>query len=273
MIQPAKPYFLIRIARQSQNQKKEKVGKIIIPETLRFMQYNLQCGEVVAIGEKANEYFPEVKIGYTLLVHHFVEGEGEQDAREDHLVDQDENFNYYVVSAYAFHRKNVETYAVWDGEKIIPNKDYIFLEPETVVDPKSPDEYIESAIKKTETGLFVFNKWRENRETKTEKIKSLRQEIDSLSKSGVNKPHVITAIRNKEAEIELLSTQINKRLYKPCKIAAFNPELSSLFGHQIELNDEIWMLDSAIETIIEFNGRKYIAAKTQYIGCINKGQE
>lgn len=271
MVKPFKNYFLIRINRAKEEQNKEKIGNIFLAPSQVFMTRNTQCGEVVAIGDKAREYFPEVKIGHTLLIHHFCQGANEADAREDHLVDQDENYNYYVVSAFAFHRKNVETYGAWDGEKIIPNKDYIFLEPEIVIDPKSPDEYINSALQQSDNGLFVFKEWKESRETKTEKIKTLKTEIESLSKSGTHKPAVITAIKQKEAEIEILSADINQKCYKPYKIAAFNPSLQEPFNNQIEINDEVWILNLAAQTEIEFNNRKYIVAKTEYIGGINKG--
>lgn len=272
MITPAKYYFLIRIRREEESQRKEKIGNIILAPSQVFMTRNTQCGEIVAIGELAQKHFPEARIGHTLLVHHFVQGQNETDAREDHLVDQDGEYNYYVVSAYSFHRKNNETYAVWDGEKIIPNKDYIFLEPEMVVDPKSPDEYIEAALKKTDSGLLVFENWKDSRETQTEKIKSLKTEIDALCKSGTHKPHVQKAIEQKEAEIKTLSANLNKRCYEPYTIAAFNPSLREDFKMEICKGDEIWMSNISTQTEIEFNGSRYRVAKIDYIGCINKGQ-
>lgn len=269
---PMPPYFLIRISRQEQAQKKQKLGSIIIPETETFMMYNLQCGEVIGIGQKAHEYFPEVEIGHTLLIHHFVQGANDNESREDHLVHQDEIYNYYVVTCYDYYRKGNETYGAWDGEKIIPNKDYIFLEIPTKKEPETPDEYINSALQEHTSGLFTFSKWEESRETKAEKMKRLQEEIQWLSKSNPDKPHIRQGILEKEAELQRLSLDINSRSYQEYTIAAFNPELK-IYLPGILIGGKILVLNIAAQTEIEFSNKKYIVAKASYIGGIISNKE
>lgn len=113
-LRPMPPYFLVKIKRDD----KPKEGTIIVPDTIRYMAYNTQCGEITAIGEQAAKYFPEAKIGMTLLIHHFVQAESDAEARLNHLVHSDDTFNYYVVTAYEYqsgsYSKNCETYGVWD---------------------------------------------------------------------------------------------------------------------------------------------------------------
>lgn len=261
-------YVFIRIARKKQEQKKGKIGSIIIPETQRFFMYNMQVGEILAIGKAAAKSFPEMKVGHTLLCHHFVESEDDSSAREDHLVHQDDDYNYYVVTCFEFYRKGNETYGVWDGEKIIPNKEYIFLEPPLKDDPKSPDEYINSALSKTQSGLLVFSNWTESRETKTEKMQRLKKEIESLSKSGISQPHIKRGIEEKEAELTRMSLDVNSKKYEAYTIAAFNPELKEHFhpDANIAVGEIIYVLNIAAQTEIDFNGKKYIVAKTNYIG-------
>lgn len=268
---PHSPYFLIRISRQEQAQKKQKIGSIIIPETQTFMMYNLQCGEIVGIGQNAHEYFPEVEIGHTLLIHHFVQGADDNEAREDHLIHQDEVYNYYVVACFDFYRKGNETYGVWDGTKIIPNKDYIFLETPKKDEPKSPDEYINAALKSTSGGILTFTNWQESRESKADKMQRLQAEIQELSKSGAQKPHIAKGIQERERELELLSVDINTKSYVPYTIAAFNLELKEQFDNSanIEVGEQVWLLNIAAQTQIEFNDKSYIVAKTNYIGVIN----
>lgn len=261
---PMPSYFLIRIARKEE--RKQKIGSIIIPETQTFMMYNIQAGEIVGIGKKAAEYFPEAKVGDTLLCHHFVQGLNENDAREDHLIHQDETHNYYVVTCFDFHRKSNETYGIWDGEKIIPNKDYIFLEVPTKDDPKSPDEYINSAIQQTTGGILTFTNWTESRETKADKMQRLKSEIQELSKSGAQKPHIAQGIKVKEAELEQLSLNINNKSYQEYTVAAFNPDLKNHLP-EIEVGGSIYILNIAAQTEIDFMDKKYIVAKTSYIGC------
>jgi hypothetical protein len=235
------------------------------------MMYNMQAGEIMAIGSKAREYFPEAQVGQTLLVHHFVEGESESEAKEDHLVHQDDEYNYYVVACYDFHRKGNETYGAWDGEKIIPNKDYIFLEVPMPKEPVTADDYINSAIQKTSGGILTFSKWNESRESKAQKMQRLKSEIESLSRSGISKPHIARGIQEKERELESLSLDINSRQYEPHTIAAFNSSLQEEFFPEADIRtgSTVFMLNIATQTQIEFNNKKYIVAKTSYIGGIN----
>jgi hypothetical protein len=257
---------MIKIERALQEEKKNKLGSIIIPETQRFLMYNMQGGEITAIGSKAKEHFPELEIGHTLLCHHFVEGEGEQSAREDHLIHQDETYNYYVVTCFDFHRKSNETYGIWDGEKIIPNKDYIFLEVPTKDTPNTPDEYINSAIKQTQGGILTFTNWTESRETKAEKMQRLKNEIQELSKSGAQKPHIAQGIKVKENELEQLSLNINNKSFQQYIVAAFNPDLKNDLPN-IEIGGSVYVLNIAAQTEIDFMDYKYNVVKTSYIGC------
>lgn len=259
-------YFIIRISREKEIQQKQRIGSIIIPDTQVFMMYNVQAGEIVGIGKKAADYFPEAKVGDTLLCHHFVQGLNERDAREDHLIHQDETYNYYVVTCFDFHSKSNETYGIWDGEKIIPNKDYIFLEVPTKDDPKSPDEYINSAIRQTSGGILTFANWTESRETKAEKMQRLKSEIQELSKSGAQKPHIAQGIKVKEMELERLSLDLNNKSYQQYTVAAFNPDLTNSFP-KLEVGGSIYALNIAAQTEIDFMNKKYIVTKINYIGC------
>lgn len=263
---PMPSYSLIRISREKELQRKQKIGSILIAETQTFMMYNVQAGEIVEIGAKAANYFPEAKVGDQLLCHHFVQGSNENEAREDHLIYQDETYNYYVVTCFDFHGKPNETYGIWDGDKIIPNKDYIFLEVPTKDDPKSPDEYINSAFQQTKSGILTFSNWTESRETKADKMQRLKSEIQELSKSGAQKPHIAQGIKVKEAELEQLSLNINTRSYQQYKVAAFNPDLKNHLP-EIEVGGSIYILNIAAQTEIDFMDKKYVVAKTSYIGC------
>lgn len=263
---PMPPYFLIKSARKEEDFKKKKIGSIIIPETETFMLYNLQAGEIVGIGAKAHDHFPEAKIGDILLIHHFVQGINESEAKEDHLIFQDDEFNYYVVAAFDFHGKGNETYGVWDGIKIIPNKNYIFLHPQIKADPQSADDYINSALKKTTSGIFLFSQWQESRESKAEKMQRIKRDIEELSKSGAQKPHIAKGIMEKETELQRLSLDINTRSYQPYKVCAYHPSLKEALPSITE-GSEVFLLNIAAQTEVDFNGNRYIVCKTDYIGC------
>lgn len=266
---PLPPYFLIRVSKEAEKKSKSTIGSFILPETMAFMAHNTQWGEIVAIGDRAASYFPEAKVGHILIVHHFVQQGSEDEAREEHLIHWDEEYNYYIVTAYEYAGKANETYGVWDGEKIIPNKDYIFLETKK---PKQsdlpPDEALNQSLKVTESGLLVFDEWEETREQKEEKQAELKRQTEELAKSGTNKLHVNQAILTNQWEAEAISIEVNKQEYKFYTVAAANKQLSEWFGRDVVSGDTMGLLNLAAQTTIGFNGETYIVSKTKFIGCL-----
>lgn len=266
---PHSPYFLVRVSKQKEKESKTKVGSILIPDNLTFMQFNTQCGEIVDIGEGAAKFFPEAKCGDILLMHHFCQANDENEARANHLIHDDENYNYYVVSAYEYGGKGNETYGVWDGEKIIPNKDYVFLEVEKPpVNDLPADELINQALKKTESSLLIFNEWKESREDKEAKQAELKLQVESLSKSGNDKLHIRQAILQKQWEMESLSREMNIKTYLPYTVAFANKSLSEWFDRDIEPGEILGILNMACATKVNFNGVEYIVAHTKFIAYL-----
>lgn len=266
---PFNPYFLVRTERIKEKESKTKIGSLYVSEVEALMQYNLASAEIVDISERAAQYFPEAKIGHQLLMHHFVIDVNEAAAREDHLVHQDDIYNYYVVTAYEHNGKGSECYGVWNGEKIIPNKEFVFLQDDKIVaHDLPPDEAINAALDKTETGLFLFKEWRESREDKEAKQARLKKEVESLSKSGVNKPHIKQAIREKEREMESIGGDINRQKYQSYTVAFANKELSDWFNRPVSAGDTLAILNIAAQSKLKFNGVEYIVCKTKYIACL-----
>lgn len=269
---PHTPYFLVKIKREEETHNKSKLGSIIIPDTLRFMAYNTQCGEIVSIGKGAAKHFPEAKVGHILLMHHFVQGESEQDAREDHLIHQDEVYNYYIVTAYEHYGKNVESYGVWDGEKIIPNKDYIFLEVkrptmESDIDLEELGKQIgfvpNVAMSESEGGLIIFKEWEQSRESMEERQAYLKEHNEYLTRSNPEKEHISKALIENEKEMGSIAVRLNKKEYIPFKIAYRNKELCNA-------NVTIaYMYNTAATTEIKFMDKTYIVAKSKYVGALS----
>ena len=266
---PFNPYFLVRTERIKEKEAKSKIGSLYVSEGEALMQFNLSSAEIVDISEKAAAYFPEAKIGHQLLMHHFVIDVNEFAAREDHLVHQDDTHNYYVVTAYEHNGKGSECYGVWDGEKIIPNREYVFLQTDTLsASNLPPEEAINAALKQSETGLFLFKEWRENREQKEAKQAALKKEVESLSKSGTKKSHIQQAIHEKEREMAAIGNDINKQKYQSYSVAFANNELSEWFNRDISAGDTLAILNIATQSKITFNGIEYIVCKTKYIACL-----
>lgn len=267
-IKPNKNYFLVRVLKLTQEERKDKIGSIVIPPALVFYTRNMQCGEILGIGENVKKHFPEAKEGHILLFHHFVE------ATDDRRVHSDENYNYYVVSGYAWKDANKgehhnETYAVYDGEKIITQKDFVLLEKELPPPPIPYEQLAKELAEKQKEGLYTFKDWKLSNEQIDAKIAEIRKEIKSLSMTRMT-PERAIVIQGKERECELLGKEKTKKRYLPYKVAAANFEISKTFGLKNIVSEILYCLSIAAMTEIEFMNKEYIICKTDYVGFLYK---
>lgn len=263
MVKPTKPYFLVRINKQEQKERMEKTGMFFNPSQV-FMTRNMQHGEIVSIGENAAKAFPEAEIGQTLIFHHFVEGDIE--SRKDRLVFEDDLFNYYVISAYDQNGNATEVYGIWDGKKLIPHPEFIFLEKTPPVAHDLPkDDFINQAMQQSKGGLFIFKEYKATREDNTQKLDRLKLEVRTLMKSTLT-PQIKLTIEQKEKEMSDIGIEMNKRTYLPYTIAYANNILSKWFDMSVDSGDIIYCMNQACQTEIEFMDKTYLICKSNYIG-------
>lgn len=263
-------YFLVKCSIQEQEERMSKVGSIIIPVGHRYMVYNMEYGEIVAVGSRAAQLFPPAKVGMTLIMHHFVQGESDRESEEEHLIGKDDSYKYYLVTCCAFNGKRNETYGVWDGQKIIPHPDFVFLAPEPPRQSADAKDFIDSAVTQTAGGLLVFKEWKETQETLTEKMDKIKNKIQSLSKSGLNRPHIRQQIFYLEEELEKISRQLNTITYEPYEVE-YAPEILSSrewFNRPITKGRKLYIQSNAANTVINFRESHYRIAKLDNIGFI-----
>jgi hypothetical protein len=268
------PHFLIKIPRQDQKNKKTKIGSLFIPETAVYMTREVQYGEIVAIGMEAHEDFPEAKIGDILLTHHFTSGkvsEGSDDGT--HLIQQDDEYNYYLVTSRSFNGRANECYGSYDKKtkRIIPHPEFVFLESEKVQKTTSYDKFLNQSTTTTASGLIVFKAWRESREDITEKNKKIKARVQQLSNIGNGMTDEIrNEIYNLEREMEANTKRGNKKTYLPYVVAAANPKIESWFNSEVKEGETVYCLNIASGTTIEFLGVEYRIVKIQYISFPHK---
>jgi len=238
-------FFIIKINKHQQKETRETDGVLAISYNYVFMQHEVQNGEIVSIGELAQKLFPDAKIGYTLIFHHFVTGKGVEDREASpYLVHEDENFNYYKVTVRSYNGDRNLTYGVWDGEKITPHKDFIFLEV--------PDNKKE--VVKTDTLIEIKN-WSESRDKKNDRLAEIKSSIGELTKTFVSKD-LKAEIENREKEMGKISQEINKKQIELYKVAY--SDLSLPFK-------EVGILNIATSMKVPFMGKEYIVAQSKYI--------
>jgi len=132
---PMPPYFLIKIGKEQQKEKKEKIGSLYFPQEYIYMTREVQFGTIIAIGESNNEeiksakdVMPMASVGDYLLVHHFISGKKDGKGECFYFIGEDDEFNYYAVNCFAVEGERPLAYAVARGSEVIPTPDYIFLE-------------------------------------------------------------------------------------------------------------------------------------------------
>lgn len=65
--------LIVRINKELQTQKREKIGSIFIPDQLMDFTNNLQFGEVIAVGSMAKKNIPDIEVGDIAIFDHAVE--------------------------------------------------------------------------------------------------------------------------------------------------------------------------------------------------------
>lgn len=272
------PFFVIKISKQEQKDKREKIGSIYLAPGHVFMTRETQYGEIVSIGTDAHDTFPEAKIGDVLITHHFVtgkEGEGTDDAK--HHILSDETYNYYTVTCCSFNGRANECYGVFANGRIIPHPDFIFLEDDAPVERLSP-EVLHLKGMQQKGSLFLFNNWKESREEKTKKMQQLKFEVQELARTVKTDEYgreympdeVKVAIENKEQEMKVLGRDSQKKEFLPYKVAWPNETLSEAFDEEIKIGDTVYARNDASQTKIEFNKVSYRVVKINYIGATQK---
>lgn len=245
MILQAPPFFfIIKINKQQQKETRETDGVLAISRNYVFMQHEIQDGEIVSIGELAKELFPEAKAGHSLIFHHFVTGKGVEDREASpYLVHEDENFNYYKVTVRSYNGDRNLTYGVWDGEKIIPHKDFIFLEV-----PNDKKEVVNTGK------LIEIKNWSESRDKKSEKMAEIKNVIGELTKTKVS-TDLKYEIEKKEKEMAKMSQEINKKQIELYNVAYAPKELPF---------KEVGILNIATSMKVPFMGKEYVVASSKY---------
>lgn len=283
---PRPPYFLIKVGKKEQQEKREKIGSLYVPQTYVFMKRELQFGEIVAIGSEAQEYMPMASVGDCVLHHHLVSGKKTDNGHNFYLVDEDEDFNYYVVNAFEIPGERAMAYAVAIGEEIIPTPDYIFLEV-----PKTDGVEDFDKLEVGANGLVVRGERKKTREEWVAIMQKNKKRCEELANVIPSSPmeeirilqsperkerhdFAVKEIKRLEAENIKISQLINKKKYEPYVVAAVNPEWSEqhrrMFGDAINPGDTVYMLNIACQLTMDFAGAEFIVSETKYFGVSEK---
>lgn len=275
-VMPLPAYFLIKIGKVEQRDKKEKEGSLYFPTQYAYMRRELQFGEIIAIGKDAAEFFPEASVGDLLLVHHFTSGKVTDKGHSFYIIHEDDEFKYYAVNAFEIPGERQLAYGCYSNGKLIPTPDHIFLEipkEKTGIELRESGVYSVTERKKTRT------EWQEIIKKNFARIRSLsrnipydQREYDRSNKSIMK--GALDELKLLEAENKRITAMLNKKKYDLFKVVAFNESwlvgLCGLIYDNTETlesvceGDEVYMLDIACLTTVQAFGKEFIVAEVKY---------
>ena len=244
-LQAAPVFFVVRINTIEQKNNRTFDGNLAVAANYTFMQHEIQHGEITSIGYLAQKEFPTVKIGDTLLFHHFVTGKGLEDKEDNpYLICADGDFNYYRVTTSYYNGDRNLSYGIYDGTTIIPHNDFVFLKPEI-----KEKELVEK------DGIFELKGWSESRDKKTGRMNELKSQVGEMMKSNVSDA-VNQEIKKKETAMNKFSKEINKK-----EVLMYSIEYAP---KHIPFK-KAGILNIACHTIIKFMDIEYIVAPSKYL--------
>jgi hypothetical protein len=140
-------YLIIKIDRELQLSKNilSSSGLIAAPQ-FEYMQYNLQYGKIVSVGEKVTN--PDIRVGRQAIIHHTIESD------DKYLLEVFPNGDQLRWLDSESQTYNYKLYGVIDEEdNIIPLEQFVFCYPE------EPEEvYVEEFMFGTERLRFATEK-------------------------------------------------------------------------------------------------------------------
>lgn len=261
-----KDYFMVRLLKAEQQQKRERIGALFLPPSQVFMKQNLQRGEIVRIGERAARMLPEAQEGDTLYFHHCIEGTYENRGRHHreiatrYLLLEDEQYRYYLVPA-----TDDLPYALG-----VQTKEGFFSAPQWLWG--LPAEAKDSrAVVKSDGGLYLFENWKQTPEELKQKTAQLEVETAWIAKSGVKNENVRQGIQAIEREREGIAAQLNKKQCKPFTPVHYHWQLRrdcrlhTLAGYTVHYN----MIGEEVTTL-QLEGTEYSLLKTTQVFYLSK---
>lgn len=268
------PFFLIRIPKRAQRERLEKIGILYYPPAFTYMKRGMQCGEIVMIGDAAHKYFPEAKVGDILINHHLCEGKQTDNKQKVYMIDEDNDWNYYVITGFCHNGERNMTFAVWNGEKIITNHDYIFLEIPKDLESDLPNFDLNvpglgrvvtnMPFQQAAHGIVAIKDRQRTREELIAKMKENTLRIKQLSRwLPIMREKVSPLIQSLESDNERMSKEVNKRKCEYHTVAACNPSFS--MAHNIYPGDALYIINIACYMRVEFMNKEYIIAESKYI--------
>lgn len=268
LINITKDYFLVRIDKKAQDQKRSKLGSLYIPENFQDMVYNLQYGEVLDIGDRAAKKFPEVEIGDILIFHHHVEykprTDGDATYSDHHLVEVLPNLDELRTVDIAH-----EVFGVLksDTQTIIPYSKLVFCH----------EEFQPASFQMNAAGIYIVEEWSTSVEGYTEQLDELQLQVQTLRSTAQFKINIEENYKEIEVVNKLISElnkerariskKMNEEKYMELTLLYINKETSREWGIDMQPGDKIFAHSFALYPL-DIDGVHFTLVNTDFIALI-----
>jgi hypothetical protein len=246
-------YFLVKINKSDQKSFRRQLSKnspFFIPTGLIFNSRNMECGEIVQIGDRMNNIpgWESCKVGDTLIFHHTIESPINKKEKAQYFICEDELYNYYAVN-------EINVRGFYDGIKITPHPNFIFLKNIPAYPNSNQVEYID------ERSLIITN-WNESSQDIAYRSEKIKEQILSLTKS-TRTPQIQFKLEELEKERMMMNRKAQKSEFLPYRVAYSNKILDDKFGVKISENTVLYCWNKACLYVSNFQDKEYT-----YIICL-----
>lgn len=255
-------YILVRIDKAAQRQKREKVGDIYIAPNFAYMSHNLQYGEIMQIGEKAQKNYPDAKVGDIALFHHHIEGSYDDHAPE-YILDTLPNGDELRLIDCTNTDKAYRIFGFIKSTGLVAAPEHVFI------------NHMVTPVKKKYVSSILFNTGYEPTDDE------LRQKLDDLlghqrvldeslqSERDPDKSlQIVRGIEDIGRERERITQFLNADRFVTSKIVHINPRTAS--EHDIHVGDTVLVVENLLYPL-DTMGNKHLTIRTDFImGKIKK---
>lgn len=260
--------ILVRINKQLQTEKREKIGNFFIPSHLMDFTNNLQFGEIVALGTLASKQFPMAKIGDIAIFDHVVEFKVEGDTSliekemlntDEHLVDIEPNGDEIRLVKVS-NDLGTQLFGIYKDNEFIPAPNMVLCYKEfsqsgfqlvkgiyvnTELDKKPYVEALEVANHAKKEMLRVIQQMPRN-----EKTYKLLEDANS---------------RLKEAELHI--KRLNKILQKPVLLDLTIASVSETDSAELKKGDIVTINKNLVYPLDLFGKNFILVKKSDFLLC------
>lgn len=251
--------ILVQIDKEAQKAKKSKVGNILIPEQFTYMEYNLQYGTIVSIGDKAATVFPEAEIGDLAIFHHTIESD--KVPVLDKLENGDEIKPVLVTDKLRDRSLGNKLYGIIkEGGLFIAHYDWVFLSART-----------ESVKKKFVSELLILedSKVWETDSKMQDRMNSLKLDIDNMmstiqyEQDYRRKEEIEREVNIKQRECDRITAFISSEKMVKTDLMFVHPKVSQETGMERGQKVVVTHADGLIP--LALNGQLYYMALTEFV--------